>query len=72
MSDRAAHGPITRSDLESAIRELVDDGQETVVATGTRAAGATGALAFLALAVTFVAGRRRGRKARAVVEVRRI
>jgi hypothetical protein len=63
---------ITRDDLENAFRGIVDDGHETVVETGAKAAGAAGALAFLALAVTYVVGRRRGSKAKAVVEVRRI
>jgi hypothetical protein len=63
---------ISRDDLEAALRGLVDDGHETVVETGAKAAGAAGAFAFLALALTYVVGRRRGRKARSVVEVRRI
>jgi uncharacterized protein (TIGR03382 family) len=64
--------PITRGDLEAAFRGLVDDGHETVVEAGTKAAGVAGALAFLALALTYVVGRRRGSRARSVVEVRRI
>jgi hypothetical protein len=64
--------PITRDDLEKALAGLVNDGQESVADAGAKAAGVAGAFAFLALAVTYVAGRRRGRKARTVVEVRRI
>ena len=64
--------PITRDDLEHALAGLVNDGQETVADAGAKAAGVAGAFAFLALAVTYVAGRRRGRRSRTVVEVRRI
>ncbi len=66
------YGPITRSDLEAALNGLVSEGQETVAEAGIRAAGAAGAFAFLALAVTYVVGRRRGRRSRTVVEVRRV
>ena len=64
--------PITHDDVEQALRGLVSDSQETVVDAGTKAAGVAGALAFLALALTYVLGRRRGSRARSVVEVRRI
>jgi hypothetical protein len=64
--------PITREDLETAFRGMVDDSHETVVDAGAKAAGLAGALAFLALALTYVLGRRKGAKARSVVEVRRI
>jgi uncharacterized protein (TIGR03382 family) len=67
-----SYGPITRADLEAAMSGLVSDGQDTVADAGVKAAGAAGAFAFLALAVTYVVGRRRGRKSRTVVEVRRI
>lgn len=69
---RRQHGPISRDDIKQALDGLITDGQETVVDAGTKAAGVASALAFLALALTYVTGRRRGRKARAVVEVRRI
>jgi len=63
---------ITRDDLESAFRGLVDDSQETVADAGRKAAGIAGALGFLALALTYVLGRRRGSRAKATVEIRRI
>ena len=68
----AQHGPISRDDLKSAIGGLIGDSQETVVDAGTKVAGVASALAFLALALTYVTGRRRGRRARTVVEVRRV
>ena len=66
----STYGPISRSDLEAALSGLVADGQDTVADAGVKAAGAAGAFAFLALAVTYVFGRRRGRRSRTVFEVR--
>jgi hypothetical protein len=63
---------ISHDDVERAIRGLVDDSQQSIVEAGARAAGLVGALAFLALAVTYVLGRRRGSKTRPVVEIRRL
>jgi uncharacterized protein (TIGR03382 family) len=63
---------ITREDLERELRSLVEEGQDSVADAGRKAAGAAGALAFLALALTYVLGRRRGSRARAQVEIRRI
>lgn len=63
---------ITRQDLEQAFHGLVDDGHETVLDTTKKAAGIAGAFAFLGLVLTYVLGRRRGSKAKATVEIRRI
>jgi hypothetical protein len=63
---------ITKEDLEGAFRGLIEDSHDTVLDTGRKAAGIAGAFGFLALALTYVLGRRRGSKARAVVEVRRV
>jgi hypothetical protein len=68
----AKNKEITRQDLENALKGFVDDSQQTVVAAGTKAAGMAGAVAFLALAVTYVFGRRRGSRAKPVVEIRRL
>jgi hypothetical protein len=67
-----APSPITKEDLEAALRGLVDDSSQSIVDTGTKAAGIAGAFAFLALAVTYVFGRRRGTRSRPVVEIRRM
>ena len=63
---------ITHEDVENALKGFVDDSQESVVQAGTKAVGIASALGFLALALTYVFGRRRGSKERTVVEVRRI
>lgn len=64
--------PITRNDLESKLRELqgeVDDTAESAKST-LIAVGAVVAVGVIAIA--FLAGRRRGKKRTTVVEVRRI
>jgi hypothetical protein len=63
---------ITRADLEAEFKGLVDDSQETVSDAGRKLVGIAGAFGFLALALTYVIGRRRGSKAKAQVEIRRI
>ena len=63
---------ITRDDLEAEFRSLVEESQDTVTDAGRKAVGIAGAFGFLALAVTYVLGRRRGSKAKAQVEIRRI
>ena len=63
---------ITHEDMENALKGFVDDSQESVVQAGTKAVGIASALGFLALALTYVFGRRRGSKERTVVELRRI
>ena len=72
MSSPKGDQNITRDDLERELRGLVEEGQDSVADVGRKAAGAAGALAFLVLALTYVLGRRRGSKARAQVEIRRI
>lgn len=67
-----AEKKITREDLENAFQGLIDDGHESVVDTGKKAAGIAGAFAFLGLAVTYVLGRRRGAKAKTTIDIRRI
>jgi hypothetical protein len=63
---------ITRQDLEAEFQSLMSEGQGSVADMGRKAAGVAGAFAFLALALTYVLGRRRGSKAKATVQIRRI
>ena len=67
-----ADRPITRGDLESKLRELqgeVDDTKESALSTAI-AVGAV--LAVGVVAVAFLLGRRRGKRRTTVVEIRRI
>jgi hypothetical protein len=64
--------PITRSDLEAKLREVSGDVNETVDAVKPQLIGGAVAVALLALLVTYLVGRRRGRKRSAIVEIRRV
>ena len=67
-----ADRPITRGDLESKLRELpgeVDETKESALSTAS-AVGAV--LAVGVVAVAFLLGRRRGKRRTTVVEIRRI
>lgn len=67
-----AAGPITRDHLESKLRELqgeVDETKESALSTAI-AVGAV--IAVGVIAVAFLVGRRRGRQRTTIVEVRRI
>jgi hypothetical protein len=63
---------ITRSDLEAKLREVSGDVNETVDAVKPQLIGGAVAVAILALVVTYLFGRRRGRKRSAIVEIRRV
>ncbi len=63
---------ISRDDLETAMKDLVGEGEATVAGAAKGAAGAAGAVTVLALTLAFLFGRRKGRRSKAVVEVRRI
>jgi hypothetical protein len=63
---------ITRSDLEAKLREVSGDANETVEAAKPQLIGGAVAVAILALVVTYLFGRRRGRKRSAIVEIRRV
>jgi hypothetical protein len=63
---------ITRDDIEARFRELNGDVGSEVEAVRPQLLTVGAAVAVAVLAVAFLAGRRRGRKRSAVVEVRRI
>lgn len=67
MTDR-----IRREDLQSAIQDLVGAGEETVTGAARTAAGTAAGATILVLTLAFLVGRRKGRRSKAVVEVRRI
>lgn len=63
---------ITPADLEAKLRELQDEGEETVDTAKSyvlAAAAATGVVIFV---IAFTVGKRRGKKKSTVVEIRRI
>lgn len=72
MTASQAARPITRDDLESKLRELqgeVDETRDSALATAITV-GAV--IAVGVIAVAFLFGRRRGRQRTTIVEVRRI
>jgi hypothetical protein len=68
-TDRA---PITRDDIEARFRELNGEVGHEVEAARPQVLTVGAALAVAVIAIAFLAGRRRGRRRSAVVEVRRI
>jgi hypothetical protein len=63
---------ITRADLETKLREVTGDANETVEAAKPQLVGGAVAGLLLAVIVAYLFGRRRGRKRSAVVEIRRV
>ncbi len=69
----AVHGRrITRDDLEAAFSRVVGEGEETARAAVPQTALIAGAVALGVIALSYLAGRRRGRKRSAVLEIRRV
>jgi hypothetical protein len=64
--------PITRDDIEARFRELNGDVGSEVEAVRPQLLTVGAAIGVAVIAIAFLAGRRRGRKRSAVVEVRRI
>ncbi|MGH9209265.1 MAG: hypothetical protein ACRD2C_01140 [Acidimicrobiales bacterium] len=69
---RRADGPITRDDLESKMRELVDGARDEVASTKNTVASVGIVVGLILLLVVFLLGRRSGRKRSTVVEIRRV
>jgi|1185.fasta_scaffold1511384_2 hypothetical protein len=72
MSTIPAGRPITKADIERKLAEIGGEVDDQVASTKHLAitAGAVG-VAFI-LAVTFVLGRRRGKRLTTIVEIRRV
>ncbi|MGD9798710.1 MAG: hypothetical protein AB7H43_04400 [Acidimicrobiia bacterium] len=68
----AARGPITRDDIERKLREVQGDLSDTGETVKQYAIAVGAVVAVAAVALAFGLGRRRGRRARTVVEVRRV
>ncbi len=68
----AATGKITRDDIEAKFRELSGEFDEKVEVAKPKVLSAAGAGLLLIAIVSYLFGRRRGRKRSAVVEIRRL
>lgn len=63
---------ITRDDLEAAFARVVGEGEATAQSAAPTGLVVAGAVALGVIALAYLAGRRRGRRRSAVVEVRRL
>lgn len=64
--------PISRDDLESKMRELVDGARDEVASTKNTVATVGMVVGVILLLVVFLLGRRAGRKRSTIVEIRRV
>lgn len=63
---------ITRDDLQAAFAEVIGEGEAVTQETMPKVVVAAGATVLLFVAFGYLAGRRRGRKMSAIVEIRRV
>jgi hypothetical protein len=63
---------ITRDDLEAAFTRVVGEGEATARATMPQSVVVAGAVALAVVTLAYLAGKRRGRRKSAVVEIRRL
>jgi len=63
---------ITRDDLEAKLREMSGGVEETVDAVRPKLISAAAAGVVLAVLVSYLLGRRRGRARSAVIEIRKV
>jgi type III secretory pathway component EscU len=69
---RAVPGRVGRPDIEAKLRQIRQEVDRTTEAAKPVAAMVVGAAAVVVIGLVYLAGRRRGRKGRTVVEVRRV
>ncbi len=65
-------GRITRDDLESKLRELVEGARDEVASTKNTLVTIGAVVAVIVLLITFFLGRRGGKKKTTIVEIRRV
>jgi hypothetical protein len=69
---RPSEGPITRDDLEAKMRELVEGAQGEVSSAKSTFVTIGVVVGVVLLLITFLLGRRGGKKRRTIVEIRRV
>ena len=72
MTAAPAQPKITRDDLEAKFRSLAGEGKELAGQAKSYAVAAAAVIVVLIVAVSFIAGRRRGKAKSTIVEIRRI
>jgi hypothetical protein len=65
-------GRITRADIESKLRDMRGEVEHTAEAAKAPLAAIAGAAAVAVVALSFLLGKRRGRRKSTVVEIRRV
>ncbi|MGP8059254.1 MAG: hypothetical protein ACLP9C_06445 [Acidimicrobiales bacterium] len=63
---------ITRDDLEAAFSQVIGEGEATADAAVPQMALIAGTVALAVVTLAYLAGKRRGRRRSAVVEIRRV
>jgi hypothetical protein len=63
---------ITREDLQAAYSQFMGEGEASARAAAPKGLAVAGAVVLAVIAVSFLAGKRRGRARSAVVEIRRL
>jgi hypothetical protein len=71
-AQRAPQRPITRDDLESKLRELQGEVDETKESAQSTLVTVAAVAVVVVIAIAFLTGRRKGKKRTTIVEVRRI
>lgn len=69
---RTVSGRVGRQEIESKLRQIRQEVDSTTEAAKPAAMMVAGVAAVLVVGLVYLAGRRRGRKGRTVVEVRRV
>ena len=62
---------VERAEVETALRDLLGEGEQTARQYAGISLSIAGAFSFLALVFAFLMGRRKGRRRNAVIEIRR-
>jgi len=63
---------ITRDDLEAAFSQVIGEGEATAEAAVPQVLLVAGTVALAVVTLAYLAGKRRGRRRSAVVEIRRV
>lgn len=72
MAARTNGNRITRDDLEAAYSRVVGEGEATAQSAAAPALAIAGAVVIGVIALAYLAGRRRGRRRSAILEIRRV
>lgn len=72
MAVRTNGSRITREDLEAAYTRVLGEGEASAQAAAPPAIAIAGAIVIGVIAIAYLAGRRRGRRRSAILEIRRV